>query len=275
MKIRTVNIGAAVLAGMLCSTSAMAIEDFSEDVAATGGGFVGLGVRLGPDYEGGDDYAATLAPFGRYNWTSGRYVSLGGTAGTEKAARLKANVIASDQGNGLTFGPLLQYRLGRDDVDNNKVDKMKDIDPATEMGAFVGYASGDASVDLAYAGDVSSEHDGSLVYLGGKYKIPVDDKFTMILGVHLTWADDDYMETYFGVSGSNANRSGLPKYKASSGFKDTGFNVTGIYHINDSWGLAGNVGYARMLNDAEDSPLVDKVGDKNQYEAVVAVLYTF
>ena len=33
--------------------------------------------------------------------------------------------------------------------------------------------------------------------------------------------------------------------------------------------------YTRMLNDAEDSPLVQKVGDENQYKAVVAVTYSF
>jgi outer membrane scaffolding protein for murein synthesis (MipA/OmpV family) len=39
--------------------------------------------------------------------------------------------------------------------------------------------------------------------------------------------------------------------------------------------VIGNVSYTRMLNDAEDSPLVKDVGDKNQYTAVVALTYNF
>jgi outer membrane scaffolding protein for murein synthesis (MipA/OmpV family) len=39
--------------------------------------------------------------------------------------------------------------------------------------------------------------------------------------------------------------------------------------------MAGALNYTRLLNDAEDSPLVKKVGDENQWKAVVAVTYSF
>jgi outer membrane scaffolding protein for murein synthesis (MipA/OmpV family) len=83
------------------------------------------------------------------------------------------------------------------------------------------------------------------------------------------------MDTYFGVTGGESFKSGLSKYKASSGFKDVGFGVTGHYMFNQQWGLLANVGYTRMINDAEDSPLVNDVGDENQYSTVVAVTYAF
>ena len=83
------------------------------------------------------------------------------------------------------------------------------------------------------------------------------------------------MDTYFGVNKRDSARSGLSKYAASSGIKDAGVSVTGFYRFNQTWGLAGLVGYTRMLNDAEDSPLVNDVGDENQMKAVVAVTYSF
>ena len=67
----------------------------------------------------------------------------------------------------------------------------------------------------------------------------------------------------------------MPRYGADSGLKDIGISLTGHYKFNKSWGLLGNVGYTRMLGDAEDSPLVDGVGDENQYSAVLAVTYSF
>ena len=170
---------------------------------------------------------------------------------------------------------MLQYRKKRDDVENTKVDRLKEVDAATEAGAFVGYTTGKLSMDVSYATDVSSEHDGYLWYLNGRYKHPVNERFSLTFGVHLAWADDDFMKTYFGVTGGESAKSGLPKYSASSGFKDAGSGITGVYKFNKTWGMAANVGYTRMLNDAEDSPLVSKVGDENQYEAVVAVMYSF
>jgi outer membrane protein len=77
------------------------------------------------------------------------------------------------------------------------------------------------------------------------------------------------------VSASNAANSGLPQYSANNGIKDAGFSLTGHYKFTKTWGVLGNLGYTRMLNDAKDSPLVNDVGDENQYTAIVALTYNF
>ena len=267
---------AALLACAIVAGPVTAYDEMSDDISeGDAGGFVGLGVAVSPDYEGGDDYEGSIAPFGRYNWGSGRYVSLGGTSGTEKAARLRANLISTEQSNIWELGPVLQYRFERDGVDNNKVDNLNDVDGAVEAGAYVGLNTGPWSAGIGFAADVSSEHDGYLIYTKGSYDIKVNERFIIDLGAHLTWADDDYMDEYFGVTGSESIRTGLSKYQADSDFKDIGFGVTGHYMFNQAWGLLANVNYTRMLGDAEDSPLVDDVGDENQFSGVVAVTYAF
>ena len=279
-QMRLLKTSAALLACTFATSPVLAYEEISDVVVGgPAGGYVGLGVSVKPDYEGGNDYEAVPAPFGRYNWASGRSINLGGTGGSEKAARLAANIISKEQSTVWNFGPLLQYRLKRDDdVDNNKVKRMKEVDAETELGAFLAFHSGDLSAAVAYVADVSSESDGSLWYLKGGYDIPVNDKLSMNVGVHLTWADDDYMKTYFGVTNRDSVRSGLPRYDASSGFKDTGLALTGMYHFNQKWGMIGNVSWTRMLNDAKDSPLVAGSrgqGDETVYGALVAVTYAF
>ena len=275
------RITGAVTAALALSAAlvspAMAYESIP---AAEGGkGFVGLGVISKPDYEGSDDNETTAAPFGMYNWASGRYVDLGGTGGSENAGRLSLNLITTDSSETWTFGPLIQFRLKRDDdVENQQVEKMKEVDAATELGVFVGFETGPWSGELSFAGDVSDEHDGYLVYLKGGYELMQTSKVLVALGVETSWADSNYMETYFGVDNNNVGTSGLPFYKPDSGFKDVSLSLTGVYFFNKSWALAGVASYTRMLNDAEDSPLVEGnqgVGDKNQPAAIVAVAYTF
>ena len=272
-QVKSVIVGILLLAGTAAASSVYAYSEIADEVGQKGKGFIGLGVGTVPDYEGSDTNKGTVAPFGRYNWASGRYITLGGTANAERAARLKLNVLTHD--TAWELGPVLQYRLKRDDVDNNKVDKMKQVDAATDAGAFLGWKADRLSLSTTYVTDVSDEHSGDVWYLNGYYDIPVNEQFRLMLGAHLTWASDDYMETYFGVDGKDSARSGLPKYKASSGFKDTGLSLIGHYKFNQTWGMAGVVNYSRMLNDAEDSPLVNKVGDENQYKAVIAVTYSF
>ena len=277
MKSALLSAVAAVALSAALASPVMAYDDIAV-VSPDGKGFVGLGVIAKPDYEGSDDNEVTVAPFGQYFWASGRYAKLGGTGGSESAARLSLNLITTDSSEHWTFGPLLQYRLKRSDIDNRQVDNMKNVDAATELGVFVGFDTGPWSAELSFAGDISDEHDGYLVYLSGGYDLMQTEKILLTLGVETTWADSNYMDTYFGVDKNNVRNSGLPFYNADSGFKDVGLSLTGIYHFNKTWAAAANTSYTRMLNDAEDSPLVEGnqgVGDKNQVAGILAVLYSF
>ena len=270
-----VSVSAMALSAIF-SVPTMAADELAENVEKEGGGFIGLGVISRPDYEGSDDNTTTAAPFGRYVWGSGRYVGLGGTAGSEAAARVSLNLITRDTSENWTMGPLLQYRLERDDdMDNGQVKRMKKVDAATELGAFIAYRSGAWKADLNFAADVSDEHDGYLMYLGGSYDLMKTSTTTIALGVHATYADSDYMDTYFGVNARNVGTSGLPFYKADDGWKDMGASLTGFYRFNADWGMAAKVDYTSMRNDAEDSPLVDGVGDQNQVKGILAVTYSF
>lgn len=270
------SIAVAVLSTMLALPT-MAYESIPEP--EDGNGFIGFGIISKPDYEGSDDNKTTAAPFGKYNWSSGRYVNVGGTGGAETAARVSLNLVTTDMSSNWTAGPLLQYRLKRDDdVENQQVEKLQEIDAATELGAFVNFKSGRWSSEFSFAGDVSDEHDGYILYLKSSYALVESSKMLVALGASTSWADSNYMDTYFGVDKNNVGNSGLPFYSADSGFKDATLSLTGVYFFNKTWSVAGVASYTRMLNDAEDSPLVEGnqgVGDKNQPAAIVAVMYAF
>jgi MipA family protein len=274
MKIITLRTLGAVLACTFAASTAMAYDEVASEIAANAGGFLGLGATYRPDYEGSDNYEAKIAAYGRYNTESGRYISLGGTSGSERAARLKMNILTSK--TSWEIGPVVQYRFKRGgDVENNKVSKMQTVPNEQEAGGFVGYHAGELFLSMTGVYDISGESNGTLFYFNGIYRLPVNERFEMAAGAQTTWASDDWMESYFGVSGPNAASSGLPKYSAGSGLKDAGVGLTGHYKFTKTWGMIGNVSYTRMLNDAEDSPLVKKVGDENQYTAVVALTYNF
>ena len=235
---------------------------------------IGAGVGVVPDYEGSEDYTAVPVPHFSAQWTSGRYIKLDGNV-------LKANLLANDR---WSLGPVLQYRGERDDdVDNNKVAKMDKIDAAVEAGAFLGYKlalfhvapkydSWDIGAQLVT--DASGEHDGMLATARTGYTFK-NDRMSTRIGASVTYADDDYMDTYFSVSASDANRSGLKKYKAESGVKDVGLDLTLRLKMNENWAVRGVFAYIALLEDAKDSPLVDDEGDSGQFKGSVVVIYNF
>ncbi len=158
---------------------------------------------------------------------------------------------------------------------NNKVDKMSKVKGTTEAGALVGFRDGPWEAQLSFAADVGNEYDGYLIYLNGAYTATVNNDFKLKFGVRTTYADENYMDTYFGVSSSDAARSGLKRYSADSGMKDVGVSVTAIYALNKSWGITGGIAFSRLLGDAKKSPLVDDEGDKDQLGASLALTYSF
>ena len=226
---------------------------------------IGAGVGLVPDYEGSEDYKAAPLPYFSAQSTSGRYIRLDGNV-------LKINLLANDT---WSLGPVLQYRGERDDdVDNNKVAKMSEIDAAIEAGAFLGYSYDSWDIGAQLVTDTSGEHDGMLATVRTGYTFK-NDKMSTRFGASVTYADDDYMDTYFSVDTKDAFRSKLKRYKAESGIKDVGVDLMLRYSMNENWSIRGAAAYLVLLEDAKDSPIVDDEGESGQFKASVTLIYNF
>ena len=58
----------------------------------------------------------------------------------------------------------------------------------------------------------------------------------------LTYADDDYMETFFCIDANNAARCGLRTFDADAGFKDLDVSVVFRHSVSKSWNIAYSLG---------------------------------
>lgn len=256
MRKKTVIAMATLATGLVIGQSALGAEYNAG---------LGLGVGIVPDYEGSEDYTFVPILFGRYTYDNGKYVLLYGE-------KLKWNLL----GDNIEFGPLVQYRGERDDVDNDQVDDLDDVDSAIEAGFFVTGKSGPWSATLEFAADVSGEHDGFLVTLGGNYQHMVSHSLRMNYGIFTTYASDDYMETYFQIDSGNRGTSTLPDYSADDGeFKDINLRMAADYSVNNRWTIKGLLGYSYLLGDAADSPIVDDEGSASQFMLGITGVYNF
>jgi len=235
---------------------------------------VGIGGGMVPDYYGSDDYMGGAAPF--FKWTPEK---------TEYYVQLIATQLYVNLANNPTFrfGPTVNYRFGRDDdVDDDFVKEMEEIEGAIEVGAFVGYEWRDSQnplhrwgITLDFLADVSGEHEGYLASLSARYWIPVTKMIDFGISVGTTYGDNNYMETYFGIDEDNVGKSDLPLYKAESGFREVRVIPALVMHFSPQWHAGIGVRYARLMDDAEDSPIVDDRGDANQWIYGLAVAYTW
>ncbi len=262
-----VVLALSMLLFLMAAMPALASESSLDmaDEAGQESRIFGLGLGLAPDYEGSDDYQGIPLLQIRYNLDNGMYLSVLGNT-------LRVNLLPDKQ---LHLGPILRFRAERDDVDNDRVDRLRKVDTAAELGVFGSIKIDRWNFMLSAAQDVEDSHDGFLVDLSGAYTIPFDKQAMLTLFASTSYASDDYMETYFEIDANNAARSGLKRFKAEGGIKDLAFGGAYQYNIDDHWGLLGVLRYARLLGDAEDSPVVDDEGDAGQVLGGVVVNYRF
>ena len=253
---------------LFCLTgTALAFTDVEtgEGAAADTKMTAGLGTAIVPDYEGSDEYTGAPLLLFQAHFDNNMYIDLFGN-------RVRANVLPYKQ---FHFGPVLQYRAERDDVDNDTVDKMQKVDAAVELGGFAGVAIDGWIASLQIVADVSDAHDGVLYTLSAGYRFVPNKDLSLVPTLSSTYADEDYMQTYFGVDATNVGTSGLPLFDADSGVKDVSAILIVDYHPWEQWKLVGGVVYKKLLGDAEDSPLVDTIGEGNQFIIGVMGAYRF
>jgi outer membrane protein len=226
---------------------------------------LGLGLAAVPDYEGSEDYKAAPLPIAQ--------VQKGYQYGQVFGSKLTSNLMPHPD---FRLGLVVDYLSKRDDVKNNRVDKLKAVDEALMLGGLVGYDlqidRGTLGFEVEWTHDVIDGNDGWLLQPEVRYQRELNKNWGLHLGSTLTYASDNYMDSYFSISPADSARSGLATYHASSGIKDIGVDMALSHSFTKHWTAGGLVAYKRMLNDAADSP-VTKVGDDNQY--VVGLFFTY
>jgi outer membrane scaffolding protein for murein synthesis (MipA/OmpV family) len=259
MKLRKAEIKFLVLLAALCL---MAPAAQAADVT------IGGGIGVAPDYEGSSDYEIVPVPFARIAWANGMYFSLEGLTA-------KANLLPSSWVSWLQLGPMYNYRAKRSDVENDQVDDMKNVSDANELGAFVGLDINNWYVMLEALADMGNAHDGWYATLSGGYKWAISKVWSLKMGAFTTYANEDYMETYFGVDANNVGSSGFAFYDPDDGMKDVGLDLGLGYKITNNWGAQAVGKYTLLVGDADDdSPVVDE-GDESQFFGALLVTYSF
>ncbi|MBT9368857.1 MipA/OmpV family protein [Rhizobium sp. CSW-27] len=94
-------------------------------------------------------------------------------------------------------------------------------------------------------------------------------------GPRITWASKDYKSTYFGVSDSQSQASGLAPFDPQSGLHAMGVGAAISWKSTDRLTIGSFAEYRRLMGDAADSSLVRERGSRNQVMVGVTATYTF
>ena len=255
----------AALAGAsaLFAATPVAAQDEEEDsgwLVSLGGG-----ARVQPKYPGADDLGVSPMPIFGFR-REGRPLPFE----------------APDEGSGFGFlsddsafdiGPSVQFQGKRKEEDVGA--PVGDVGFTVEAGAFVHFFPA-RNFRLRVEGRRGiGGHDGWVGDLSADFVVRDRDTYVFSIGPRARWADDNYHDSYFGVTPAVAAATGLPAFDPGGGFHALGVVAGLTYMIGDRWGVYGHAGYDRLIGDAADSPIVRAFGSRDQFSAGLGLFYNF
>ena len=172
-------------------------------------------------------------------------------------------------------GIAFNYYGSRDEDDFDQLQGLSDIDAGLNVGAFGNVSFGKIYAKLKVRQDISSNHDGLIIFGRLGYKTSLAEKLRVNINIGTTFANEDYMNTYFGISNTQSSASGLSQFNAGNSIKDFEGGLNFIYPVYKNWTVLAFTKYVRLLNDAANSPLVKVIGSKNQLKLNLGIAYRF
>lgn len=261
------RLAAPLLLALSCSAEALPI-----DLPGVIPNMVGGGIGSTTQYAGGNERTIGVLPGLRYTTDSGRLLEWYGPYAQFNLGGL----------TGWQYGPAVQLRLGRNDVDDPVVARIHEIDTTVEAGGFFGYeyiAPGAVPYRLRGGVNVMTnagiQYGGVRVAANGSFWMPVSPRALLGLGLGMTWVSRSFNQTYFGVTQADSAASGLPVYSPGGGLEQYTGWLAAIYRIDKHWFVGAMVYMQRITGDAADSPIVSQRGTRNQVTYGAGVAYAW
>jgi MipA family protein len=202
------------------------------------------GAMYAPKFEGSDELE--LVPFPMISATFFDRITV--DPGGLSVDVLESNGFKLSVKGGLGMGG------GRDEDDSPHLKGLGDIDAGVDVGGQLSYEVGPvelyASVDKTFGGS-----DGLVGQIGANVS-HFYNGFILSAGASATFADDNHMESYFGVTAVQSARSGLRQYEASAGLKRFDIEASVTYMATENWLVRGQIGAGFLTGDAKNSPIV-------------------
>lgn len=172
-------------------------------------------------------------------------------------------------------GPVFRFQSGRYLADDQLLFGLKKKNYDIESGIFAEYWPVSfirARVEVRHG----IRHDSGLVGLVGVDYVQPIGRFILSVGPRLYLGDKNYTDRWYGIRPGEAALNGrVTAYNPGGGLTATGVTAALTYQWNEQWATTGYVNYKRLVGDAADSPIVTRIGSKDQFTFGAKVSYSF
>ncbi len=172
-------------------------------------------------------------------------------------------------------GPVFRLQSGRYLSDDRSLFGLRKRNFDVESGVFVEYWPLTFIRARIEARHGFRDDSGFVGNVGVDLVAPVG-QFVFSAGPRLYLGDQRYVDRYFGVRPAEAALNGrVFSFRPDGGLTGVGALGAVTYQWNDTWATTGYVGYTRLVEDAGDSPIVTRIGSRDQVTLGAKLSYSF
>lgn len=251
---RVSPLSVLALAGAALTTQAHAQQ------VAQDGGRIGLAAIGTYEYSGSDETRNLVLPVIDYEWANGWFAGFNGVGRQWTTGDLQ-------------YGARLTADFGREEGRSSALRGLGNVDPSAELGGFVRYALGGgvaAKTGLRAGSGVGNK--GALWDVGLEFGRPLGADWRLGGGLTATYANSDYLQSYYGVTPAQSAASGYAVYTPSAGLRDVTAKVSLTYLFTPRVALTGVLSHTSLMGDAKDAPMVRRTSAAS---GLVALTYAF
>lgn len=222
-----------------------------DEIDDTATAFIGGLGALTSEYLGSDDEELRVFPYLSVQNYKG--LDLFGTS-------LSYRAIETGTGQGLgkwslRAGPNLAFQGGRDSDDSPTLDGLKDINASVLLGGFVRGTFGPVGIRLDAGQDIIGGHDGVVANASVGTFLPLG-KLKIQPSASLNWGSANHNQSFFGITQSQSNASGLAVNDVDSGVFGYSVNLVSWYEVSDDYVVTLIGSHRWFTGDADDSPII-------------------
>lgn len=231
----------------------------SSDDNLLGAGFIRL-----PAWQGSRAHRDQFAPYVQARL--GERITLS----TDDGATL--DLIAGQHLHGGLYG---NYQWGRSHEDLGRLGgKVTSLSPRLNAGGYVEYDFSEAqNVGINAAHDTLGA--GAYVNAYAFTALPPVGRYQHGLQLQWQWMNGPAMRRFFGLSATEAAAIGTAPWQPGAGGQQVGLEYDGLIPLGRRLATVFSLSYARLLGNAEDSPLVRAYGTADQFTGSLALVYRF
>ncbi len=227
--------------------------------ASTWEGALGLTASFRPEYSGASKQIVKVSPaiFLRYGRLTITNASGFVTRRADDVVRgLGVDLVSSPT---LRLNMSLRYDRGRAESTSTALAGTGDIGTTVRVRTSASWRlTGPWRLGASWSVDALGRGGGNLGDLSLGWETALAPRTTLSVGTALSIAGDRYMQTYYGISDEQAQRSGYPVFTPKAGLRDIAVFTNIRHDIGTEWTALGSIGFSRLLGPAAASPLTGR-----------------